>query len=268
MLVAQIGYFRTNLGTKNDGVLDIDFRCTDPRLVLERNFPTDTDPTGSQKSKKTLHPVNLARISGRIQNAADSEVPRYVSDIKSSPPLAFTFSLSTRMTEVQQRLAGSDKSWADIVMQTVLSDTANNPEKGLFVDAVRDWSLETLTRERFSLFNIDPTTITVMHELTHSIAMGIGNDIGMQPREVYNNGEKVNGLKRVLAAGNVPRLTRNPDTLAYLALRQLPLPTSSTNTTDEIASSAGAATGVELGTLAQGLNVLQGSSSPTAIVGI
>jgi hypothetical protein len=83
------------------------------------------------------------------------------------------------MTEVQQRLAGSDKSWADIVMQTVLSDTANNPEKGLFVNAVRDWSLETLTRERFSLFNIDPTTITVMHELTHSIAMGIGNDIGM-----------------------------------------------------------------------------------------
>ena len=67
MLVAQIGYFRTivnNIGNKNDGVLDIDFRCTDPRLVLERNFPTDTDPTGSQKSKKTLHPVGLTRISG------------------------------------------------------------------------------------------------------------------------------------------------------------------------------------------------------------
>ena len=76
MLVAQIGYFRTivnNIGKKNDGVVDIDFRCTDPRLVLERNFPTVTDPTGSQKSKKTLHPVDLTRISG-IQNAADSDV--------------------------------------------------------------------------------------------------------------------------------------------------------------------------------------------------
>ena len=50
------------------------------------------------------------------------------------------------------------------------------------------------------------------------------------------NGKNVNGLKRVLeaAAGDVQGLTRNPDTLAYLALRQLPLPTSSTNITDNM----------------------------------
>jgi hypothetical protein len=189
MLVAQIGYFRTifaNLGSKNDGVLDIDFRCTDPRLVLERNFPTDTDRTGSQKSKKTLHPVDLTRISGRIQNAAESDVwflndqllfP--VPDIESPPSLAFTFYVSTITMEMQQQVAGSNKLWDDIVMQGVLSDTANNPEKGLFKKAVRDWSLETLTKKRFSLFNIDPATITVMHELTHSIAIGVENAIGM-----------------------------------------------------------------------------------------
>ena len=49
-------------------------------------------------------------------------------------------------------------------------------------------------------------------------------------------GEMVNNLKVVLeaAAGGVQGLTRNPDTLAYLALRQLPLPTSSTNITDNM----------------------------------
>ena len=81
--------------------------------------------------------------------------------------------------EAQQLVAGSNKLWADIVMQGVLSDTANNPEKGRFKDAVRDWSLETLTTDRFSLFNIDPATMTVMHELTHSIAIGVENAIGM-----------------------------------------------------------------------------------------
>ncbi|OXV12204.1 hypothetical protein Egran_00035 [Elaphomyces granulatus] len=276
MLIAQIDYFRTivnNLGTKNDGVLEIDFRCTDQRLVLERNFPTDTDPTGSQKSKMTFYPVDLTRISGRIQNAADSvwflddQLLIRVSDIRSSPSLAITFSFPIGTIEIQQRLTGSNKLWADIIMQGVLSDTAGNPKKGLFKDAVRDWSLETLTRERFSLFNIDPATITVMHELTHSIAIGMENVIG---KHVIYNDKNVIGLKRVLeaAAGDVQGLTRNPDTLAYLALRQLPLPTSSTNITDEIASPTGAATGVELGTLVQGLNALQGSSSPTTIVGI
>ncbi|OXV12203.1 hypothetical protein Egran_00036 [Elaphomyces granulatus] len=223
------GYFRTivnNLGSKNDGVLDIDFRCTDPSLVLERNFPTDNDRTGSQKSKMTLHPVDLTRISGRIQNAADSDIwflndqlliP--VADIESSPSqsLAFTFYFSTKTIEIQQQLAGSNKLWADIIMKRVLSDTAGNPEKGRFKDAVRDWSLETLTRKRFSLFNIDPATITVMHELTHSIAIGVENAIG---NHVMYKGKNVNGLKRVLeaAAGDVQGLTRNPDTLAYLAL--------------------------------------------------
>ena len=50
------------------------------------------------------------------------------------------------------------------------------------------------------------------------------------------NGKNVNGLKRVLeaAAGGVQGLTRNPDTLAHLALRQLPLPTSLTNITDNM----------------------------------
>ena len=49
-------------------------------------------------------------------------------------------------------------------------------------------------------------------------------------------GKIVIGLKRVLgaAAGGVQGLTRNPDTLAYLALRQLPLPTSLTNITDNM----------------------------------
>ena len=81
--------------------------------------------------------------------------------------------------ESQQLVAGSNKLWDDIVMQRVLSETANNPEKSRFKDAVRDWSLETLTAQRFSLFNIDPATITVMHELTHSIAIGVENVIGM-----------------------------------------------------------------------------------------
>jgi hypothetical protein len=184
MLVAQIGYFRTivnNIGKKNDGVLDIDFRCTDPRLELERNFPSDTDPTGS---KGLLYPISLTRISG-IQTAAYSDewflngqflFP--TKDIKSSPTLAFTFYFSTITMEIQQQATGSNKLWDDIVLQRVLSD-ANDPEKDRFKDAVPDWSLETLTRQRFSLFNIEPATITVMHELTHSIAMGIENSIGM-----------------------------------------------------------------------------------------
>jgi hypothetical protein len=43
-----------------------------------------------------------------------------------------------------------------------------------------DWSLASLTKQDFSLLDLDgAATLVVMHELTHSVAMGRGKRIGM-----------------------------------------------------------------------------------------
>ena len=79
----------------------------------------------------------------------------------------------------QESLTGSAKQWNDIVLLRVLSDALKYPERRGVMNAVQDWSLETLTKKGFSLFIFEPATITIMHELTHSIAMGLGKDIRM-----------------------------------------------------------------------------------------
>jgi hypothetical protein len=79
----------------------------------------------------------------------------------------------------QESLTGSTKQWNDIVLEGVLSDASKGPERAGVMDAVQDWSLGTLTKKGFSLFIFEPATITIMHELTHSIAMGLGKNIGM-----------------------------------------------------------------------------------------
>ena len=79
----------------------------------------------------------------------------------------------------QESLTGSTKQWNDIVLEGVLLAASKGPERAGVMDAVQDWSLGTLTKKGFSLFIFEPATITIMHELTHSIAMGLGKNIRM-----------------------------------------------------------------------------------------
>ena len=57
----------------------------------------------------------------------------------------------------------------------VLSITRNG--QGRVKDVVKDWSISALTEEKFTLLNFNPATMTVMHELIHTMAMGLGNEI-------------------------------------------------------------------------------------------
>ena len=134
---------------------------------------------------QTFHPVQLSRISG-----TDLENSRYIIDnqfiypvevvgSKRNPLLAFTFCPSIELRAWQKELTGSDKAWSDIVLQKVLSDTASGRTKGLVKDVVNEWTIASLTQQRFSLLNLDVATLTVMHELIHSTAMGLGKDICM-----------------------------------------------------------------------------------------
>ena len=61
----------------------------------------------------------------------------------------------------------------------VLLETADGQMKGLVKDVVNDWSIDSLTEQGFNLVNVEAATITVMHELIHSTAMGLGKEISM-----------------------------------------------------------------------------------------
>ena len=50
----------------------------------------------------------------------------------------------------QHYLTGSDKLWNDITKR-VLSNTENDPTKGIVKSALQDWSIEALTSQDFSL---------------------------------------------------------------------------------------------------------------------
>lgn len=176
-----------NVGTRGgDGLPDIDFRCTDPILMLKSSLPTSSDPTGSQNTEKTFYLVSLSRISPTLVIKPEWVfedqllIPLETQDLGfDSTAFATTFYPST---EFQKQLTGSDKIWNDITMRKVLPITANDPTKGLVKDALPNWSPENLNNgysKPFSLLNFHPATITVMHELTHSIAMGPDNAIGM-----------------------------------------------------------------------------------------
>jgi hypothetical protein len=94
--------------------------------------------------------------------------------------LATTFCSDTESLLWQQDVIGSDIAWNDILLQKVLVGTTDGWIKGLVKDVVNDWSIGSLTEQRFNLLNVDHTaTLTVMHELTHSTAMGPGKEIRM-----------------------------------------------------------------------------------------
>ena len=176
-LYIQIDSYRTivtKVGSKNgDGLPDIDFRCTDPSLKAGKNL-------------QLVHPVSLGRISGSavpnsvwfFENQFLMPLKKYIKPPHGQANLAFTFCPSTVSLKWQKQLTGSGKPWCDIVLQGVLSNPLGRT-KGRVKDAVRDWSVATLTRKHFSLFDIEPATITIMHELTHSIAMGLDEVIRM-----------------------------------------------------------------------------------------
>ena len=189
MLIDSYRAIVENVGTRGgDGLPDIDFRCTDPTLMLTSSLPTPSDPTGSQNTQKTFYLVSLSRISPTLvikpewvfkdQLLIPLETPDLGSD---NTAFATTLYPSPQFFEFQKLMTGSDKIWNDITMREVLPITANDPTKGLVKDALPNWSPETLNdySKPFSLLNFHPATITVMHELTHSMAMGPDNAIGM-----------------------------------------------------------------------------------------
>lgn len=175
------------MASKNsDGSADIDFRCTDPEVTVTGFFPTDADPAGSKASNEFVHPVLLSRIKGTkptdgrkstVWFVGDASNTQYLFPINGSPStsLAYTYQPSTRALGWQKTDTGSDHLWSDIVLNTIKTKVAT--VKGTFKVAVPNWGVDALNSAKFSLLMQDPASITIMHELTHSIAMGPGNDI-------------------------------------------------------------------------------------------
>ena len=77
----------------------------------------------------------------------------------------FTFCPNPNNLEIQKKDTKSGKPWTDIVLQ-------NLQRKSGTVEALSDWSIATLSTSRFTLFEFWVPSLTIMHELTHSIAMG------------------------------------------------------------------------------------------------
>ncbi len=176
-----------NLGTKNsDGTADIDFRCTNPEVTVSGHFPTTADPTAKEATTEFVHPVLLSRIKGTRPTSGGNTVwfvgeatnSQYIIPIGGQPgttSLAFTYQPSTRSLGYQKTDTGSDHLWCDITLNTIMKEVAT--VKGTFQDAVPNWGIDALNTAKFSLLTQDPASITIMHELTHSIAMGPGKDI-------------------------------------------------------------------------------------------
>ena len=156
--------------------MDIDFTCRDPTMTIP--YPGE--------GSNLWYPVELNRISATV-----TEKHRYIIDNKwyimpldvnwtpnQDLPNAFTFSIPDDAGRQWQKVVtGSDKPWSDIVLLKVLSNTRVG--QGRVKDVVKDWSIDFLAEQRFTLLNFQTATETVMHELTHTIAMGVGNEIGV-----------------------------------------------------------------------------------------
>ena len=130
------------------------------------------------------YPVELNRIPGTVKRNSHYIIenkwfilPATARPPNRNQPHATTMLVNAKGREAQKAITGSDKPWTDIVLLRVLSDTIK--DQGRVKDMVKDWSIHSLIEQRFTLFNLHTATITVMHELTHSIAMGIGNEISM-----------------------------------------------------------------------------------------
>jgi hypothetical protein len=158
--------------------MDIDFRCTNPSIEI-RNLDERTE---------VFHPVQLSRIHVSAGTALSQRPGQkyiidnallYPSIPSTGPRLATTVCSNTKFLLWQQQVTGSDIAWNDIILIGVLLDTADGRLKGLVKDVVNDWSIDSLTEQGFNLVNVEAATITVMHELTHSTAMGLGKDISM-----------------------------------------------------------------------------------------
>ena len=158
--------------------MDIDFRCTDTSREISKLY----------EGTQTFYPVQLSRIhvsaGTALQHRPDQ---KFIMDNELLYPiapstgeaLAVTLCSSTEVLLWQQQVTGSDIAWNDIILLGVLLDTADGRMKGLVKDVVNDWSIDSLTEQGFNLFNVKAATLTVMHELTHSTAMGLGKDISM-----------------------------------------------------------------------------------------
>ena len=130
------------------------------------------------------YPVELNRIPGTVKGKSQYIIenkwlifPTTARPPNRNQPRATTMLVNAKGRELQKEITGSDKPWSDIVLLGVLSDTIK--DQGRVKDVVKDWSINSLVERKFTLFNLHTATMAVMHELTHSIAMGIGNEIGM-----------------------------------------------------------------------------------------
>ena len=135
------------------------------------------------KKSELWYPVELNRISPTVQKKTQYIIENkwfifpIMADSGRKPPSALTFSPSAELLKWQEVITGSDKLWSDIMLLDVLSKTRKG--QGRVKDMVKDWTIESLVEQQFTLLNFRPATIAVMHELTHSMAMGLGNEIGV-----------------------------------------------------------------------------------------
>ena len=154
--------------------MDIDFTCRNPIMAIQ--FPDE--------ESKLWYPIELNRISSTIK-----KIPRYIIENKwfifelkeyktpNQNPRALTFTPNAKGREWQEEVTGSDKLWCDIMLLDVLSNTRKG--QGRVKDVVKDWSIKSLVEQQFTLLNLQTATMVVMHELIHSLAMGLGNEIGV-----------------------------------------------------------------------------------------
>ena len=155
--------------------MDIDFTCRDSTMRIP--YPNEI--------YKLWYPVELNRISATVKERSQYIIENkwfiapLVGDNRTpNQNLRYAFSFNNAETsQVQKEVTGSDKLWNDIVLLGVLSITRVG--QGRVKDLVKDWSIKSLAEQKFTLLNFESATMIVMHELIHSIAMGVGNDIGV-----------------------------------------------------------------------------------------
>jgi hypothetical protein len=155
--------------------MDIDFTCRDPTMTIPWHPAADD-------ISKWWYPVELNRISATVIKKSPYIIENkwFITPVKENTTphrYASSFYNTAADREVQKMLTGSDKPWSDIILLNVLSITKVG--QGRVKDVVKDWSIKSLAEQKFTLLNFEPATITVMHELIHSIAMGLGNEIGV-----------------------------------------------------------------------------------------
>jgi len=108
------------------------------------------------------------------------------------------------------KVTGVSPVFVDVSLGAVLQGN-----RGTFKQLVSDWSVDALTSEGFTLGAKKPGTVTIMHEVMHSLANP--NPISGHVTVGRRSANKWSDLMTAAIQSTDNRMLGNPQTFAYLA---------------------------------------------------